>query len=215
MTRVAFDRLMSIEGLDWTWGDQTIADYLRRQLAYDDQAQALHFDASHKMYHHRAFFDLLAALKDLDGVDEIEQVGETYDAWFESGRFFIRRGSWAYVGQGPMVDVGERPASARPIVGPPRASVEDVRAGDWNEAPRLVRAVARADSWLVVKWLDGEVSRCGSWCFDPLCAIWDEDGVRRTRIVDGGASVAWLAEDGSDAFSIRSRDLWALREDGQ
>ena len=90
MSRAAFDRAMAFQGLGWRSGDDTIADYLRGDFEFDDAAERFRFDSCHKMVHHRELFDILSQVKDRAPIDEVEQLGETYDAWFESGRFFVR-----------------------------------------------------------------------------------------------------------------------------
>lgn len=211
MSRAAFERMMALDRLGWTFQDETIADYLRGDFEFDEAAERFRFDSCHKMYHHREFFDILAQVKDRDPVDQVEQHGETYDAWFESGRFFVRRGAWAYVGEGPMVEVGTSPVRI-PVVGPSQARLEHVDEKSWNRPAPRARAVTIDDVWLAVAWLDGEESRTGYWWFDVLTDIWDTADVGRLRLVEAGSSIAWLHEDGREAFQIPAEDVWRFRE---
>jgi len=162
------------------------------------------------MYHHAAFFQLLAAFKDLDGIDEAVHVGETYDAWFPTGRFFVRRGAWAYSGEGEMLTVGEtrRPA----IVRPARAEVGNLREGDWNAAPELVRALRLDSDHLEVTWWRRPPSRVAFWSFDDLCAVWGEPAAARFSLLDGGAAVAWLDANGSERFRLDAGKLLQAAE---
>jgi hypothetical protein len=208
----AFERAMSIRGLDWAWNDDTLADYLRNGFTYDSSIETLRFSSAHKMHHHRAFFDILAALKDRDAVDEVVQRGPTYDAWFESGRFFLRRGTWAYVGEGPMVIVGEETPGEPRVIGPPLATLAHVGESAWNLAPPLIHTLTIDDPWLNIEWLNSKTTRCGVWCSDALLKRMDTPASERFRVCDGGAWVEWHDENGDVAFRVAARDLFSWCE---
>lgn len=211
LTPEACRDLLSLRGLGWTFGHDSVSDYLRGGVSYDPEAQRLTFAAEHKMHHHRAFFDLLAAFKDIDGTDDAEQIGETYDAWFRTGRFYVRVGAWAYAGEGEMVTVGARHGPA--IVRPARAELDHVRDGDWNEAPPLLRAIRVEGDSLELTWWRRAPSRVEFWNFDVLSSIWGGPAASRIRLGDGGAWLAWLDDAGREAFRISARDLARASEE--
>lgn len=205
ISKAAFERLIAIRGLDWRWGDDSIVDYLKGEVDYDEERRALSFSATHKMTHHREFFDVLAATKDVDTVDEVEQIGETTDAWHETGRFFVKPGAWAYVGEGRLVSPGSEDRGFD-VVGPERATLDHVRA--WREAPPLVRAVAWQDEILVVERLDGRSGRVSTKGLPALAELVTREAATRARVVRGGLEIAWMGDDGRELFRLGSSELW-------
>lgn len=205
LTKEAFQTLLSINELDWTWDDNTIADYLRNDFSYDAKAQKFSFDTEHSMYHNRAFFQILASLKDIEGIDTVEQQGETYDFWFRRGRFFIRPGSWAYVGRGPMVTLGE-PEKPPPVIGPDDPKVEHIER--WEKAARLISKIKVIDDDFldVILWT-GERFRVLRWLIDEFLNLEIEE-LEQFTLIDGGAVVSFC--DGS--IRIDSDILYRFRE---
>jgi hypothetical protein len=195
----AFRIFCSIDGLNWSFDVQTLSDYLRGGLAYDETNQSLRFAAQRKMYHHRAFFNILAFLKDVDGTDEVEQIGETYDAWFEDGRFFVERGRWAYCGSGPMLN---RPEIVGPVV-PTLANVQH-----WQQAIPLARRITiHNEVWLEVELWSGEKVRAGIWNFEGLGKLSAEE-LAHYKLHNGGAVVYW-----GDEIRVSMDELLRFRED--
>ena len=60
LSQRAYQRLMALDQLGWRFELDTIADYLQNQFTYDSDRQQIIFDTRHKMYHHNAFFNILA-----------------------------------------------------------------------------------------------------------------------------------------------------------
>lgn len=97
LSKRAYQRLMALDQLGWRFRLDTIADYLQNQLTYDADRQQITFDTRHKMYHHNAFFNILANYKDIETIDFCEQEGETYDCWHKHGWYILKQGKWAYL----------------------------------------------------------------------------------------------------------------------
>ncbi len=208
MSPEAYAILESITGLEWAFEHETIMSYLDESMRYDGAAMV--FDSKRKLYHHRAFFDLVAAVKDVPGVDEVRQEGETYDAWYATGSFFVRPGGWAYIGEGPMFNVGPEHPDHRKCMGPKRAAVEQIER--WQPATPLILAVHIDDPCVVVRLHTGRQLRIGWWMFRELDDCWQDVTEReRCRPVSGGAELAWFKEDGSERECVHREQLlkWA------
>ena len=85
----------------------------------------------------------------------------------------------------------------------------------WADRLALAYGALVVLYWLLPQsWLGGEASRTGYWWFAPLTDIWDTADVSRLRLVDGGNAIAWLHDDGREAFRIEADEVWKLREEG-
>lgn len=191
----AFERLVALRVEDAALLDRLV------DHRYDLARQVFSFQTWSSRLCASGFHVLLASLKDLPGVDEIRQIGPTYDAWFDTGVFFLRPGAWAYVGEGPE---HWNPS----IVGPVEARVEDVLDDRWQVAPPLVRAVRLADdSCLAVDWWNAPTTHVSRWSFPPLCGM-DDEAVGQGHVRNGGLQVAW-----GDAVVLLAENLWNAREE--
>lgn len=202
-----YNLLTGIKNLGWSFGCNTVQEYLRDSCFYDSTTNKLHFDSTGKMYNHRELFNIFAYLKDVNEIDTIEQYGHTYDAWYESGKFFVRPGAWAYVSSGGKFDFDTGDYSNK-YVESKEPSLKHIDKNRWNKAIPLARSVCvKEELWIVCQTLPGEQIECGYWNFDELLDL-PKEQLEQCSIESGGISIQWsVPSQNSHPIRVRMSDL--------
>lgn len=184
--------------VDWHEPGERLGDYLGRLAVHDRETSSLRFKVGWRPWHLRALMNLLAALKDLPSTDVLDHAAPTHDAWYNSGRFFVERGRWGYVGAGPMFDQKAGTTRPGPFDGPADPRVEHVRT--WERATPVARRVALAGDGLL------EIDTFNE---DTFRVALPPNAVGTPRVVDGATKLEWSTPHGP--LVTRLADLLAQR----
>lgn len=124
MSAEAARQLLALGPVDWRDDGQTFGEYLAGGTAFDEARGALRFDLGWVTWRLTSMMRLIAAMKDLASTDALVHHAPTYDAWYETGTFFVAPGRWGYVGARPMFDVakGARTSRSTPCATAPSAA---------------------------------------------------------------------------------------------
>ncbi|MEE2788425.1 MAG: hypothetical protein VX589_13865 [Myxococcota bacterium] len=196
----AFERLKAINAFGWRWGEQSIDDYLGQGWTYDQSTETFWIDAKRPMHNHRRFMGILAWFKTGDTTDQLEQQGAVQDAWFQSGRYFIRCGQWGYVGRGTMV-VG--PESV--LNGPDNPAETDVFV--WEPAIPPISLAAITDSAVHVELIDGTHFQTPIESLYDLAPLSTQE---RTQFDIFADRLRFTSERGH-VIAVNAEELWSNR----